>query len=85
MPISDDTAQLTTELNGASRFVRDIIGRETRSGTGEDSELGSGLITLRQFTACYIFWKRQMPVKASTNLTATVIMKPLLVLVELLR
>jgi hypothetical protein len=85
MQISDNTAQLTTELNSARSLVRDIIGRETRSRTGEDSKLGSRLITLRQFATCYIFRKRQMPMQARTDLTATVIMKPLLMLVELLR
>ena len=55
MQINNNTTQLATKLNGASRFVRDIIGSETRSGTCEDSKLRSRLITLRQFTACHIF------------------------------
>jgi hypothetical protein len=47
MQISDDMAQLTTELNGASSLVPDIIRRKTRSSTGEDSKFRSRLITLR--------------------------------------
>ena len=85
MQISDGTAQFTAELNGASSLVRDIIGRETRCGTREDSEFGSRLITLRQFPARHILRKCKMPMQASTNLTATVLMEPLLMLVKLLR
>ena len=85
MPISNNTAQSSAVIKGKHNLVGRSIGRETRSRTGEDSKLGSRLITLRQFATCYIFRKRQMPMQARTNLTATVIMKPLLMLVELLR
>ena len=85
MQISDNTAQLAAIINAAHSLAGSIIGRETRSSTREDGKLGSRLITLRQFATCHIFRKRKMPMQSSTNLTATVIMKPLLMLAELLR
>lgn len=85
MQVRDATTQLTTVTKAAYKLDRSIVGRKTCSRAGEDSKFGGRLITLRQLATCHIFRKRKMPMQTGANLTATLIMKPLLMLVELLR